>query len=403
MLWTTWSTLGLFICIFLVCDFSGACPRQRTRPQPAHPELNAGRRDDGRRHHARPQPGPPDRRAGTLAVDRCCPRAGGRARGRPDRISGRWGSGDLDPGDLPGRTRPARRCQGSRPVRLGLLVDGPLGRAPQQPLVHLLPGRAGGGPAGVPYPDAAARRADGTGHDPVRPELHLQPAVGRRAPPDLLRDVARAARLWLPPQPAEIAAGAFFGLSTMMTWNAWYEIQGALGAIFLPLALEAAVRLRRGRGWRQATILGVVLGAALLTDQESAIMAGFVAIVAVLPWLIGRPADGGLVAWDRLRSAALAAVVTVVGASPPLIAIVQQTHDATVPQRVLASDYLQSGANLQQIFAPSPRVAFFGLTALAQDYWHSGDSLTFTAYGTVLTLLALFGLAVWWGGAMAGG
>jgi hypothetical protein len=205
----------------------------------------------------------------------------------------------------------------------------------------------------------------------------------------------RAARLWLPSQTAAIAAGAFFGLSTMMTWNAWYEIQGALGAIFLPLALEAAVRLRRRPGWRQATILGVVLGAALLTDQESAIMAGFVAILAVLPWLIGRPDDGGRVAWDRLRSAAIAAVVTLVVASPQLIAMVQQAHDSAVPQGVLASDYLNSGANLQQIFAPSPRVAFFGLTALARDYWHAGNSLTFTAYGTVLTLLALFGLAVW--------
>ena len=66
----------------------------------------------------------------------------------------------------------------------------------------------------------------------------------------------RAARLWLPSQTGAIAAGAFFGLSTMMTWNAWYEIQLALGAIFLPLALEAAVRLRtaaqaggRRRSW----------------------------------------------------------------------------------------------------------------------------------------------------------
>jgi hypothetical protein len=206
----------------------------------------------------------------------------------------------------------------------------------------------------------------------------------------------RVARLWLPSQTGAIAAGAFFGLSTMMTWNAWYEIQGALGGIFLPLALEASVRLRRRPGWRQATILGVVMGAALLTDQESAIMAGFLAIVALLPWLAGRPADGGRVAWDRLRSAALAAVVTLVIASPQLIAMVQQAHDASVPQGTLASDYQNSGANLQQIFAPSPRVAFFGLTTLAQDYWHGGDSLTFTAYGTVLTLLALFGLAVWW-------
>jgi hypothetical protein len=206
----------------------------------------------------------------------------------------------------------------------------------------------------------------------------------------------RAARLWLPSQTGAIAAGAFFGLSTMMTWNAWFEIQAALGAIFLPLALEASVRLRRRPGWRQATILGVVLGAALLTDQESAILAGVIAALAVLPWLASRPADGGPSAWARLRSAAIAAVVTVVVASPQLIAMMQQTADAAVPQGALAADYMNSGANLQQVFAPSPRVAFFGLTALAADYRHAGSSLTFTAYGVVLTLLALFGLAVCW-------
>jgi hypothetical protein len=206
----------------------------------------------------------------------------------------------------------------------------------------------------------------------------------------------RAARLWLPSQTGAIAAGAFFGLSTMMTWNAWFEIQAALGAIFLPLALEASVRLRRRPGWRQATILGVVLGAALLTDQESAILAGVIAGLAVLPWLASRPADGGPSTWARLRSAAIAAVVTVVVASPQLIAMMQQTGDAAVPQGALAADYMNSGANLQQIFAPSPRVAFFGLTALAADYRHAGSSLTFTAYGVVLTLLALFGLAVCW-------
>jgi hypothetical protein len=206
----------------------------------------------------------------------------------------------------------------------------------------------------------------------------------------------RAARLWLPSQTGAIAAGALFGLSTMMTWNAWFEIQAALGAIFLPVVLEASVRLRRRPGWRQATILGVALGAALLTDQESAILAGILAALAVLPWLASRPADDGPSRWVKLRSAAIAAVVTVVVASPQLIAMLQQTGDAAVPQGALAADYQNSGANLQQIFAPSPRVAFFGLKILAEDYRHGGNSLTFTAYGVVLTLLALFGLAVWW-------
>src|SRR5262245_28250949 len=78
----------------------------------------------------------------------------------------------------------------------------------------------------------------------------------------------RAARLWLRSAIAAIAAGAFFGLSCMLTQQSWYHINIAAGALFLPLALEASVRLRRHPGRRQAIILGVVMGAAVLTDQE---------------------------------------------------------------------------------------------------------------------------------------
>jgi len=208
----------------------------------------------------------------------------------------------------------------------------------------------------------------------------------------------RAARLWLPSQTGAVAAGAFFGLSTMMTWNSWYEIQLALGAIFLPLALEAAVRLGRRPGWRQAAVLGVVLGAALLTDQESAIMAGILAAAALLPWLARRPAHGGDRAWVKLRSVTLAAVVTAAVASPQIIAMIHQAlvGEASVSQHALAADYQNSGAPLQQIFSPSPRVAFFGLTSVAALYNHSRPGFTFTAYGMVVTILALLGLAVCW-------
>ena len=208
----------------------------------------------------------------------------------------------------------------------------------------------------------------------------------------------RAARLWLPSQTGAIAAGGLFGLSTMMTWNSWYEIQLALGAIFLPLALEASVRLGRRPGWRQAAVLGAVLGAALLTDQESAILAGILAAAALLPWLARRPAHGGDRAWVKLRSVSLAAVVTAAVASPQIIAMIQQAlaGEATVSQRALAADYQNSGASLQQIFSPSPRVAFFGLKSVAALYNHSRPGFTFTAYGMVLTVLALFGLAACW-------
>jgi hypothetical protein len=69
----------------------------------------------------------------------------------------------------------------------------------------------------------------------------------------------RAARLWLG-QPGAIAAGAFFGLSTMADWQDLFHLNIALGTVFLPLTLEAAVRLRRCPGRRQGIILGLVLG-----------------------------------------------------------------------------------------------------------------------------------------------
>ena len=40
----------------------------------------------------------------------------------------------------------------------------------------------------------------------------------------------RAARLWLPTQLGVIAAGGFFGLSAILTWRSWYQVNLALGA-----------------------------------------------------------------------------------------------------------------------------------------------------------------------------
>jgi len=218
------------------------------------------------------------------------------------------------------------------------------------------------------------------------------------APGLLCYAMYRAARLWLRSQTGAIAAGALFGLSTMMTWNSWQEIQLALGAIFLPLSLEAAVRLGRRPAWPQAVFLGVVLGAAMLTDQESTILVGIVTVAALLPWLARRPVRGGDRAWVKLRAVALAAVVAAVVASPQLIAMAQQAlaGQASVPQGALAADFQNSGAPFYQMFLPSPRLNFFGLKSVGSLYNHTSPGLTFTSYGVVLTLLALFGLAVCW-------
>jgi hypothetical protein len=201
----------------------------------------------------------------------------------------------------------------------------------------------------------------------------------------------RAARLWLG-EPGAIAAGAFFGLSSMLAWQDWEHLNIALGTLFLPMTLEAAVRLRRRPGLRQGVILGAVLGASLLVNQESAVMAGLLAAVTLLPWLIRRPAA------TRLRALAAGAVVALVIASPQLIAMIQQAvaGGASVGAHVLAHTGKSYGVGLYDLFAPSQRVANFGLssvaTAASTADGRIGEGMPM--FGIVLTVLALFGLAV---------
>jgi hypothetical protein len=206
----------------------------------------------------------------------------------------------------------------------------------------------------------------------------------------------RAARLWLPSATGAIAAGAFFGLSAMLTQQAWYHLNIALGAVFLPMALEASVRLRRTPGRRQAIILGLVMGAAVLTDQESAVLAAIVTGLALLPWLVYRPS------WVKLRPAALAVAIGAVIASPQIIAMIQEISLAhargglAIDPHLLAVSYKQYGIGLPGMFTPTPRVADFGLARLAGPFLHGRDNEGMPMFGTVLTVLALFGLAVSW-------
>ncbi len=217
----------------------------------------------------------------------------------------------------------------------------------------------------------------------------------------------RAARLWLRTQFGAIAAGAFFGLSPVLAWRSWYELNLALGALFLPLALETAVRLRRRGQARTAVALGAVLGAALLTDQESAVLAAMVAGAVLLPVLArgGDPPEppgrrfAARLEWDRLRQLALTGLTAAVVASPQIVVMIQQASVDQIPagrSTQLTQNYVASGAGLQQLFAPSPRVAEYGLTAVSRYYYQGPYSMAVVTFGAVLTALALFGTAVCW-------
>src|ERR1022692_2479929 len=211
----------------------------------------------------------------------------------------------------------------------------------------------------------------------------------------------RVGRLWLPSQAGAIAAGAFFGLSSMLAWRSWYHLKLAAGVLFLPLALEAAVRLIRRPGWRQAVVLGLVVGGALLTDQEMAVLVLILACVALLPWLLRRPPAGGR-PWPaiaaRLWPAALAAGVMLVVASPQIIAIIRQTRSggATSPPGDLGASYLAYAVQFPRMFELSPRVTAFGVPASSALIYHGRITDGIPTYGLVLTVLVVLGLLVAW-------
>ena len=162
----------------------------------------------------------------------------------------------------------------------------------------------------------------------------------------------RAARLWIPSQTGAIATGALFGLSSILAWRSWYEINLAAGALFLPMALEASVRLRRRPGRRQAITLGLVMGAAVLTDQESAVLAAILTALVLQPWMLRHPAPA------RLWPPALATAVGALIATPQIIAMIQQARSggASSPSSYLAKNYVDSGAGSARCSHP-PRAS----------------------------------------------
>jgi hypothetical protein len=53
----------------------------------------------------------------------------------------------------------------------------------------------------------------------------------------------------------------------MVAFQDWFHLNIAAGTVFLPLALEASIRLRRRPGIGRALLTGVVLGLAVLVNQ----------------------------------------------------------------------------------------------------------------------------------------
>ena len=206
----------------------------------------------------------------------------------------------------------------------------------------------------------------------------------------------RCARLWLRSQTGAIAAGAFFGLSSMLAEQDWAHINIVAGTVSLPLTVVAAVRLRRRPGRRPALILGVVLGACVLVNQESAVMAGILAVAILAPWLLRQPTR------VKVTAVGVGLLAALVVASPQLAAMAEQQFSGgtSVDPHLLAVTAKHYGQGLDTLFAPAQRVADFGLHGLAAwsptSPFVGATSEGMPMFGVVLGVLALAGLIVSW-------
>ena len=151
----------------------------------------------------------------------------------------------------------------------------------------------------------------------------------------------------------------------MVAFQDWFHLNIAAGTVFLPLALEASIRLRRRAGIGRALRAGVVLGLAVLVNQESAVMAAVLVILALVPWLAGQPWLG------RLRDCGAAVLAALAVASPQIAAMAWQSGSggAAAPASQLPIWYRRLGAGLPSLFSASPRLRSRGLGSRHWASW----------------------------------
>jgi hypothetical protein len=93
-------------------------------------------------------------------------------------------------------------------------------------------------------------------------------------------------------------------------------------------------------------------------------------------------------------------VVAAIVAGPQLAAMIHEQTQTRgglqINAQLLGVTDKLYGVGLPGMFAPTPRVADFGLTALAQPFLHSRDNEGLPMFGVTLTALALIGLVVSW-------
>src|SRR5258708_39777532 len=105
----------------------------------------------------------------------------------------------------------------------------------------------------------------------------------------------------------------------MLFWQTGYHLNIAVGTIFLPLTIEAAVRFRRRPHALPAIALGLAIGGSILVNQESTVAAVILAAVILVPWLVRALVEDRALLRQISKPLMVGAGARIVVASPGLI------------------------------------------------------------------------------------
>lgn len=154
---------------------------------------------------------------------------------------------------------------------------------------------------------------------------------------------------------AAALTGAFFGFAPITLGRAAVHLMLAAGMALMPLALLAAIRLRRRGRSRDAAVLGATLAAAVLTDVS---IAPLVMALVALYWVGVGVAERRLPTVQAIRLALVCAGVLLVVASPQIWFTIEASRsgDHRSDPDLMAMSYRTFGTDVLALVRPGPGI-----------------------------------------------
>lgn len=197
------------------------------------------------------------------------------------------------------------------------------------------------------------------------------------------------------PRPVAVLTGAFFGFAPITLGRAAVHVMLAAGMVLMPVALLAAIRLRRRGRTRDALVLGAVLAAVVLTDLS---IAPLVFALVGFYWLGVAITERRRPTRTALRLALVCGAILVALTAPQLHATIVATRSGgyDADPTVLARSYRTFGTDVLALIRPGPAIRLpAAVTAVLDDLFAANLDVPATT-GIAVFVLAVIGLVGHW-------